>query len=516
LLSEEQYKELCIVCDRILLAEDSKVECIAIPWLHIIREHPVFLNNYIDLFASEHGIKAFVKSRLRRLRNLAVWFRQLGRSFYSKGQWWFSSKDISGPIDVLFVSHLVSESHVGQTDDFYFGELPDELVKQGYTVVIALINHSGGQSNLFADKWKNNVVPRVILSGSLGISEEINSHRRLKIESFRLRKLASKETYSLFKKVFLRASLEALSNASLTTLRMDKQIAALVAKLNPKAIVITHEGHAWERITFSAARREIPEIRCFGYQHAALFRLQHAIRRDLSTTYNPDRILTAGTVSKLQLEYMLSSEGRAISVLGSCRSFKGTCPSKEELVMRSYNLTCLVIPEGIVSECYLLFDFSLACAQLFPEIQFIWRLHPIVGFESLVTRNAKLRNLPRNIVLSQATLEEDSSRSCWALYRGSSAVVSTIMNGVRPIYLQMLGEMTIDPIYELEVWRKSATSILDFKQIIQVDIDDNFASSEEDLRLAQEYCESFYLFFNVDVLTSLILEKTTYDQHKST
>ena len=85
------------------------------------------------------------------------------------------------------------------------------------------------------------------------------------------------------------------------------------------------------------------------------------------------------------------------------------------------------------------------------------------------------------------------------------------MNGVRPIYLQMLGEMTIDPIYELEVWRKSATSILDFKQIIQVDIDDNFASSEEDLRLAQEYCESFYLFFNVDVLTSLILEKTTYD-----
>ncbi len=506
-LNEDQYRELCEACDRVLLAPDSTIERIAIPWLHVIREHPVFLANYVGLFESANAVKVIIRQYFRGLQNWAAWLRQFGRSLCSDGQPWMGSKELPERIDVLFVSHLVNASHAGLSDDFYFGELPDELVKQGYIVVIALINHSGQQGALLVNKWKESAVPRVIFSRSLGISEEVNLHRRLKNESFRLRKFARKETDSLFRKVLVRASQEALSNGSLTTLRMDKQIGELAAKLQPEVIVVTHEGHAWERVAFAAARREVSEVRCIGYQHAALFRLQHAIRRNLASRYNPDQILTAGTAAKAQLERVSGPEEITIAVLGSNRSFKGACPPIYEQAGRSDNLACLVLPEGIASECNLLFEFSLACAQLFPEIQFIWRLHPIVAFKSLIAHNSRLRNLPKNVVLSQVTLEEDAARSCWALYRGTTAIISTVMAGVRPIYLRLPGEMTIDPLYELEMWRNSIADVSDFKRAIQTDIDGCYGSLGSALRLAQGYCESCFLPPDVGALIALIPNK---------
>ena len=42
-MSAGQYLALCEACDRVLLAPDATIERVAVPWLHVIREHPVFL-----------------------------------------------------------------------------------------------------------------------------------------------------------------------------------------------------------------------------------------------------------------------------------------------------------------------------------------------------------------------------------------------------------------------------------------------------------------------------------------
>jgi hypothetical protein len=352
----------------------------------------------------------------------------------------------------------------------------------------------------------------VILSGSLRFLEEVTLRRRLKKESLRLRKLAKKETAGLFRKVLVRAYQEALSGRSLTTLRIASQIGTLAAKLQPKAIVVTHEGHAWERVAFAAARSIYPNMRCLGYQHAALFRLQHAIRRNLAREYNPDHILTAGTVSKAQLERAPGLDGIPITVLGSNRAFKGTTmnsggPMHPDQVEHSGNSACLVLPEGIASECHLLFEFTLGCAQSSPEIQFIWRLHPIVTYESLAAQNRKLRNLPRNIVLSQATLEEDMARCRWALYRGTTAVIQAVVAGLRPIYLQLPEELTIDPLYELKGWRTSVKTIADFIRVIRYNQNRLLIDSESEYRFAEGYSRDFFKFLNPDALEAAIISK---------
>jgi hypothetical protein len=508
-LDEYQYRLLCEACDRALLAPDSTAERVAISWLHIIREHPVFLANYADLFKSATDISVFARRWRRILRNRAGWYRQIARALRSDGKPWSGPKEMPRQVDVLFVSHLLNESHAGNSNDFYYGNLPDELGAHGYTAAIALINYSSLPGEVLVGKWNESDVPRIILSSTLGIAEEHAIQRRMKQESRQLRKLAKTETPSLYRKVLAQASQEALSSGSRATLRIATQIKELVAKLRPKAIVVTHEGHAWERVVFAKARGVIPEIQCIGYQHAAVFRMQHAIRRNLMHRYNPEKILTSGTASKSQLENAPGLEEIEKTVLGSNRSFQeartDVAGAADQMHAAHAEITaCLVLPEGLAVECHRLFEFSLVCAQICPDVQFIWRLHPILTFETLASQNQKLRNLPSNVVLSRSTLEDDLAVSRWALYRGTTAVFQAVMAGLRPIYLQQQGEMTIDPLYELDVWRTIIANVQEFQQIIRNDIGSSEWPPKTDIASARRYCRSYFLPLNVVALTALI------------
>lgn len=500
-MEELQYKDLCEACDRILLAPESGVERVAISWLHVIREHPIFLNNYSDLFESKRRITDFKIRCVKKIRNLASILRLFTLASFKKSRYWHESKKLTPNIDFLFISHLLNDSQAGKENDFYFGKVPNELASKGHTVLIALINHSGQSGTNRVKKWNNSLVSRIILSDFLKVSEEIASLRQLNKESRKLIKFAKNEQSKLDQKVLIRASIEALSNSSLTSLRLNKQIVALVERFKPKAIIVTHEGHAWERVAFAAARKTLPEIKCIGYQHAALFRLQHAIRRNLKSEFNPDIILTAGLVGKAQLEQTISLKNIPISVLGSDRGFR-TTPSNNESIhqvlksQQNQRPGCLVIPEGEINECNLLFEFALECAQLCPEVDFIWRLHPLITFKSLIANNLNFRGLPSNIIMSQETLEKDISRCYWSLYRGTTAIIKGVSAGLRPIYLQVVGEMTIDPLYDLEIWKETVMTSQNFKEIIDRDIHEGYSTSFADFAFAKKYCESFFLPFN--------------------
>lgn len=500
-LNKEQYQSLCKICDSILTAPDSRIERVAISWLHVIREHPIFMANYVDLFQSDKSVSANVRKWRRIFRHWAGWIRQLLVSIRADGQSWFGPKNLHVNIDVLFVSHLLNPSHAGNDDDFYFGELPYGIAAHGYSAALALINHSGQPARHFADKWNGSVVQRVVLSDSLSFLKEISLCWRLKMESLRLKKLAKNEGLGLKRHVLVRASEEALSSASLATLRMAMQIGALAANLKPKVIVVIHEGHAWERVALAAVRRAVAGVRCIGYQHAALFRLQHAIRRNLSSEYNPDHILAAGTISKTHLERAPGLDGIPVSVLGSNRNLKKrtinqagfTDPNRRE---HSDYPSCLVMPEGYLIEYKTLFNFALACAEIAPQIHFIFRVHPILSFDSVKEQNKKFRELPENVELSNMELEHDFARCRWLLYRGTTAAVQATLFGLRPIYLELPGELTVDPLYELKDWRLVIRSPEEFIQAVKIYPCDKEKDLQEAYQKAYDYCSRFYCSLN--------------------
>jgi len=285
-------------------------------------------------------------------------------------------------------------------------------------------------------------------------------------------------------------------------MRLSAQIKVLVKKTNAKVIITTHEGHSWERLAFYSARQANPSVKCVGYLHAPLYQKQHAVKRSLNKNYNPDIIFTSGYVQKNQLDRTESLKNIPIEVLGSNRYFEEVAKT-DDLRSNTKNKsfgknTCLVIPEGIESEIHLLFDFSLICAKQFPSMSFIWRLHPLFSFDSLVTKNKMCASLPDNVVLSHRELDQDLDRCDWVLYRGSSTVIQAVVAGVRPIYLHVPGQMKIDPLYELDKWKIEVETKQDFFDKLN-----NSTHVEKEYQKAREYCLETYVPFDFQIIKNM-------------
>jgi hypothetical protein len=507
-MEEGQYREICKTCDEILMDDSSGIACTAIPFLHIIREHPLFLSNYKLLFNGVSGFKTLVQDLNLIARSIAGLVKRL--LFFKKKYFWETNTNIKGSqFDLIIVSHLISETHADKNHDFYFGNIPNELISKGNSVLLVLMNHTGKNAKDLAKKWHGNKMPAVILSDSLGIVKELGLVWSVLKEAIRLKKYSFNQRL-LKRKLISRASIEVLSGRTISTLRMYWQLRSIVSLAKPKAILVTYEGHAWERIAFAAARSVEPGCKCMAYQHAAIFRLQHAIRRKLKPKYNPDLIFTSGIVSRDQFVHSSEFSESEVLVLGSDRGIN-EIKVPETVQMRSTDPirnACLVLPEGIVSECILLFNFALECAMNCPDLVFIWRLHPILSFKTLIGSNPSLRNLPPNITLSSNPIEEDFSVSKWVLYRGTTAVVKAIGEGIKPVYLALEDEMTIDPLYELNEWHESVLNPNQMKVLLYSDRDKSNSEFFYGYDEARNYCKNFYNPVTLNTLSSTIKSKS--------
>ncbi len=494
-MNEDQYHALCKACDALLREPNSGVERIATPWLHVIRAHPIFLENYAEIFSLQ-----LEASWSRQLRNFVSSWRHLIKAAAGNGVPWSNVGELPQKCDVLIVSHLVNESFPGQEGDFYFGRAAGELAELGISSAIALINYTGTAPAILASSWRQAKIPRVILSPVLTMSAEWSLFRRARAEARRLRGCVTSPSNDLNHRVTARAAVEAASGGTISALRVGEQINALVKRLQPNAIVLTYEGHSWERIAFAAARAASPGIRCIGYQHAALFNLQHAVQRKLADDYNPDAILTPGRVSQLRLQKNPQLENVRIETLGSNRSFARQ-PAHAGVATNGDKHACLVLPEGIVGECNLLFGFALECARTMPDIEFIWRLHPNMNYEMLKKQNRAFRQLPSNVILSKSNLKDDISRSRWALYRGSTAIVQAAVSGLTPIYLHQTGEIPIDTLYEIEHLHAKVSHPNDFKALVTGPEGTDAGAKAQQI---QDYCEQMFTPINTSVLAGCI------------
>lgn len=494
-MNEEQYNALCEACDQLLLASDSTTERIATPWLHVIRPHPIFLESYADIFGPQKAVYG-----KRHILNFASALRNLLKAIAGGGLPWSGVGELTQKCDVLMVSHLVNEAFTGQEGDFYYGKAAGELAELGISATIALINYTDMAPATLAGRWRQAKIPRVIFSSVLSFTDEWALFRRARAEARRLKAYAATQTNDLISRVATRAGQEARSGGAISALRLGEQIKALVTRLKPRVILVTYEGHSWERIAFAAARSVSPQIFCIGYQHAALFNLQHAVQRRLADACNPNAILTSGRVAQARLQKNPQLIGETVEVLGSNRSFERQ-PVRAWRTDSGEACACLVLPEGILSECNLLFDFALQCARRMPDIVFIWRLHPNMNYESLTQQNLAFRELPPNIVLSTHSLAEDIDRSHWALYRGSTAIVQAAVSGVRPVYLHQTGSIPIDTLYEIADLHAQVVDPDDFMALMtETEASDASAKAEQ----VQNYCELMFTPMDTRALAACI------------
>lgn len=471
-------------------------------WLHVLSEHPNNLRHYDGVF-SRPSLARRLQLLVRQWAGIAA---NLVRSLTHPLRD-IVAESVAFPerVEVLFISHLVSDKAAADAPDFYYGTLPEQLAAHGVSTLVALHNHIPGKDPVLRRRWtRGGAASRVLLPRWSTLSGEGELIRRARNARRALTDQTASAQSDFDASVTREAAIHAMSGAVLAALRVHRAVSALCERFKPKAMVVTWEGHAWERLAFHAARSVDARIRCVGYQHTVLFPRSHALSRRLGECYDPNLIVTAGDVNRDMLEAKASLRGIPIVTYGSHRREVETMPRSVDSATR-----CLVIPEGLEPECIALFDLALEAAAEMPDLHFVLRTHPVLPFEHLARRHSRFRSLPANVSVSRtADIMIDFASCDWGLYRGSSAIVHAVLAGVRPVYLRTSAEeLSIDPLFALRTWRRCIEGVQDLRNVVASDRALNELQRRIEWEPAREFCDRYFVSPNLQAFVSSVIDQ---------
>jgi hypothetical protein len=412
----------------------------AISALHIIKIHPVY-------FGKKYKIGFFIEKfyKLFILRSFG-YFLYLINSILKKKNKIFLKKRI------LIISHLVNNKQVDSKRDFYYGGLEKILKKKNITYLKVFINHTNLDSNNLNLKIKNKNY--FVLDRYLKPSLELKIILKKTKTSIDLILLLAKNkiTFEVFKDLFI----SLFDSQTTFALRMHYQIKRYVKQAKPKYCLLTFEGYSWERLCIQAVKKVDNQIKCVGYQHTILSNNHHAIFRSLPNCFMPN-VIWSSNISSFNLLKKKSNKKTKIEFIGNLSSIN--IKKKKTLNKKFF----LVIPEGIFSESVDLFKFSLNCANKCKDFNFIWRVHPVINFDNVI-KSLKLNasKLPQNIIISKNSLDEDISKCSFVIYKGSAAVIKSVLNGCFPIYFESRNEKNFDPLKEFFKKENYVRNVEDF------------------------------------------------------
>jgi hypothetical protein len=364
-------------------------------------------------------------------------------------------------------------------------------------------NHTDLPPRAAVARMDNTKAPRVILNDGIGLRGEVG----VALEQWRhcLRLLRGKAE-GLLSAVRASAARQLLASATADNLRFYRQVRALVQATEARTLVLTYEGHAWERVAFAAARDANPAVRCIGYHHAVLFPRQHAIARSLGAAFDPDLVVFAGEVARRRFAARSNVDAR-LEVIGTVRHDPPVHTLERKLNLATAAPACLVVPDGTPVECLHLVGFASACAQLMPDVTFVVRMHPVISFSQLVEADRSLAALPANVVVSNEPIESDFARCSWVVYRGSGAGVRGAATGLRPFYVKAPGEtLAIDPLAELTQWRKVVSSPEQLAREQRADLVAPREDLEREFASVRGYLHSYFMPLDGARFTALVAE----------
>ncbi len=411
----------------LMLARKIKLdEHRANPFLNISNCTLKIEKQFPDLFGKKHLV-------WRLFDSLKGLIGTLIKSF----QYWpkaIKKAKLGNKVNFVIISHLLETADLGNKQDFYFGNLAEELDKEGIETFTILINHCGivQQDLEQSQKQKTIILPRYYQP-----LEEIKIIFQLVVATFLM-------PYTKYENNFwLKSCLAQFNSQSIGNYRIGLMISNLLLQLRPQAVLFTFEGHGWEKVMMSKSRKMQNPPLFWGYQHAMLFPGKKAINFKVGKNVDPVHIFTTGeiTLKKLKNE----SEFDHFSILGSVKNSN----SKISVNFTPGSRVCLFAPEGVIDEVLLMAKFALRTARLMPEQLFVVRLHPVLSRTEIEKKLQNFGKIPQNFQISDYELADDLDRSNWICYRGSTVVIQAIRKGLRPVFLNLSENINHnDPLLE--------------------------------------------------------------------
>lgn len=423
------------------------------PYLFVIKDHLNEKNKYLI------NNNKFLKNLIIFLKNLIINILQnfyyLIFCLFKKDNWnylkFLNNKTNSS---FLIISHLISEKHLKNKNDFYMHNFEKLLRKSNVNYDVLLLNNTGKTSN---ELISGNKIKKIIFPLYGNIFEECY------LFFIRIRFLI----YSLFffrnflKKNFL-LYLVICFSAFHPQYRFNQLICLYLKKvfLNKKYkfVLNTYEGHAIDRMIKCVCKLDSETVYNFGYYHGSYFDNLISCKNKISNFLFPDFIF----VSNQDIKNLFSSKKFNILKINKNKTKTNKSYIKKKI--------CAVLPEGVHSEVLLFISKITQLAKKNRNVKFIFKLHPVLEnnleiiniFKKLKTKNVYL-TFDRNFLLK---------KSKWCIYRGSSSVIEYANNGIFPFYMNLSKEKNTDPLVKFGYKSKRYfNNTYHFNKLINLNID---------------------------------------------
>jgi len=473
--------KLKVMCDDYLCRDDTTPSRVAIDVLHFISQHYVHLAKYKEFIGDDRSFRSKVKNRL-------YYFLKLLRLFQFGSGIMLSKRD-DFATDVIIFSHVNNIENLSSDSDFYFGDVRRHLANNDIKVRYVYLNKTRATKASLSSEFKRRAPEDILLLNRFGIRVLYRAIRSLLKERQQVVCEYNLAQTPDRRKFFGKLAGRVLDLQSIRNYAVYLEFVRIVQRYKPKTVICTYEGNSFERLIFQAARSVEQSTRCIAYQHTLVYEFQHALSRMIGSNYDPDVILTSGELSRMAIQKALASNSSVdVKTAGTIRAVVGN----KKFCFSENRSACLVSPDGTIDECKLLFGYAITTALLLRNTEFVFRLHPIVSFEQLKKRGVLPENLPANITLSTATLEFDLSRCSWLIYRSSSVAVAGLYSGLRPLYLDDINGLSVDPLFALKKWKKEVQSAAQLIEVTQADVSNEMNLLELEWNKTETFRENYF------------------------
>ncbi len=310
--------------------------------------------------------------------------------------------------DVLIISNFLD--HKSLSNDVYFGKLNEILKSQNIKTKKIYRNFINVNHKILRNDIK---IRNLILGKRLILIEElfhfILALREVFIFLFSIKYKDIKKKMNIFD--FL---------SIINNLRHVEQLTKCIKKLNPKIIIFTFEGHAWERMLNFNIKQFDNKIITIGYQFSIIKRSQIGFFRELKKDFNPDYLAASGEITFKYLKKKIKHS--KILKLGS-NKWRPVCKSSQKFILIA------------LDDSQFLEDKMLDLCIKITEVKLIIRLHPLVknDRERFNKINKKISK-NKNIYISNKTLDQDLAKSKYTLFINSSIAFEGLFFNVIPIF----------------------------------------------------------------------------------
>ena len=431
-MHSKNFKKQILEFNKFLKSNKNNINLIALSFLHILRPQYDLIKNFNN-FDFKYRVLYHLKFTLNKI------FENLFTSNQKK-------KNLPRDVDVLIVSNLININNLNKNDDFYFGNLQQDLIKSGINCHSIFRNFTRHSVNQIRKKSKINVHHYLDDFDTLKCEIKyffiaIGEFLKFKFNIINTNKIKKyKKLFSFFN--FL---------TGISSLRFSNLIINFIKKNPPKIILITLEGHSWERVLSYKLKEKFSNLIVIGYQFSVISKNTNSLFLKLGNNFETDFIFTKNKIHK-KLFVKKGFNPNKIKVLGNLKK------SNIKMTKNKKLNNIIICPEALNYENEVMFEFAKKCAREIKDFNFIFRQHPNYDKDFISEY--------KNLLISRKSLHNDLLNSKILIYRGSSVCFEAATYKILPLYLKIKNEISIDPLYKFQKKEFKILTVKDLKKII--------------------------------------------------